>query len=262
MEELNKIGLGIKDGFLNLLPKLMVALLVLGLGYLLARLVRLLVMRLFGYINQLINRRFKEIDLTQSTNLVGTTFFWLILFSAFLLIADILGLSVIKTWMDRILLYTPNLIAAIFIMLAAIIFGKFISEFFQSAGKKLDLHYAATLGRMAQSFILITAIIIAIDQIGVEVTFLINIIDIVLAAVLFGAALAFGLGARTSISNILATFYIRRMYKEGDSIKIGEIEGVVTRIDATMVVLDNEEGQFFIPSKAFNETQSFLIKKK
>ena len=262
MEELNQISLGIKDGFLNLLPKLIIALLVLGLGYLVARLVRLLVIKLLGYINQLIKRRFKDIDLTQPTALIGTTFFWLILLSTFFMIADILGLSVIKTWMDRILMYAPNLIAAILIILAAIILGKFISEFFQSAGKKLGLHYAATLGRIIQSFILITAIIIAIDQIGVEVTFLINIIDIVLAALLFGAALAFGLGARTSISNILATFYVRKMYKEGDHVKIGKIEGVVTRIDATMVVLDNEAGQSFIPAKEFSETKSFLIKKK
>ncbi len=262
MEEFNQIGLGLKNGFFNLLPKLILAFVVLGLGYLLARVVRHLAMRLLAYTNQFIKRRFKDVDLTQSTTLIGTTFFWLILLSTFLLVADILGLSVIKTWMDSILKYTPNLIAAIFIILTAIILGKFTLAFFRSAGNQLGLQYAATLGRIAQSFILITATIIAIDQIGVEVTFLINIIGIALAALLFGAALAFGVGARTSVSNILATFYVRRMYKEGDQIKIGEIKGVVTRIDATMVVLDNEVGQFFIPAKAFSETKSFLIKKK
>jgi|AntRauTorckE5430_2_1112549.scaffolds.fasta_scaffold07005_3 small-conductance mechanosensitive channel len=261
MEELNKIFLDFKDGFIHLLPKLLIALLVFGFGYLLARLVRLIIRRFLGYISQRTKRQFKDIDFTPSTNFIETTFFWLILLYTFFIVADILGLGVIKSWMDSILQYTPNLIAAILIILAALILGKLISAFILSAGKQLGLNYAATLGKIAQFFVLITSIIIAIDQIGIEVAFLTELIDITLAALLFGAALAFGIGARTSVSNILAAFYVRKMYKEGDHVKIGETEGIITRIDATMVILDNEDGHFSIPAKIFSETKSFLIKK-
>jgi len=261
-EELSKIFIGLRDGFLAFIPKLLLALLVLGLGYLLARLVKYLIIKFVNHVSQLIKRRFNNINLSQSTTLIGAVFFWLILLYTVLLVTDILELSIVTAWMDRILMYTPNLLAAIMIVLAAIILGKFISEFISSAGNQLEMKYVGTLGRILQTFIIVTAVIIAIDQIGVEVTFLTNLIDIILAAFLFGAALAFGVGARTSVSNILATFYVRKMYKEGDHVKIGEAEGRVVRIDSTVVVLDNESGQVFIPAKEFNETKSFLIKRK
>lgn len=262
MEDLNQIGTVLKEGFIDLLPKLIVAILVLGLGLLLAWIVKRLVRRLIRYIDQLAKRRFKDIDLTQSTRFIGSTFFWLILLFTFLMVADVLGLTLIKTWIDSVLKYSPNLIAAILIILAATIIGKFVAGLISSSGKQLGLSYAGTLGKIGQYFILITAIIIAIDQIGIEVSFLIGLIGIIMAALLFGAGLAFGIGARTSVSNILATFYVRKMYKEGDLVKIGEIEGTVTKIDSTTVVLENEAGQFFIPAKTFSETQSLLIKKK
>ena len=154
------------------------------------------------------------------------------------------------------------MIAAILIIFAAIVAGNFISGIIISFTSRVGISYGKTLGGIARHLILFVAIIIAIDQVGIEVTFLINTIDIILAAVLFGAALAFGLGARTSVSNILAAFYVRKMYKVGDQIQIGKVKGVITKIDFTVVSLDSEMGQVFIPAKEFNETTSFLIPRR
>jgi small-conductance mechanosensitive channel len=88
---------------------------------------------------------------------------------------------------------------------------------------------------------------------------LINIIDIGFAALLFGAALAFGLGAKTAVSNILATFYVRKMYKVGDQVKIDDIQGKIAKIDDTSVVIDTQAGQVIVPAKNFSESKSFLI---
>ena len=164
--------------------------------------------------------------------------------------------------MESILKYSPNVLAAIVIISVAIIFGKFIAGAISSLGEQIGLDHANTLGRIAQYLILLTAIIIAIDQIGFEVMFLVNILNIILACSLLAAALAFGLGARTSVSNILASFYVRKRYKVGDIVKIGEIEGRIIKIDTTLVVMETETGQFSIPAKEFNENKSCLIKKK
>lgn len=261
VEELNDIALGFKNNFLAFLPKMIIALAVLGVGYLLARLVKYLAVKLVNYIGRLLSRRFKQMNLEQAASFLGSAFFWLILFSTFLLITDILGLPVITRGMESILAYTPNILAAILILFAANVLGKLISELLSSVSIRAGFPYGNTLGRIAQSLILFTAAIIVIDQVGIEITFLINLLSITVAAVLFGAALAFGLGARASVSNILAAFYVRRLFKEGDYVKIGEIEGRITKIDATVVLLDTETGQFIIPAKEFNETKSLLVKK-
>lgn len=261
LEELNKIALEYRDEFLKLIPKLIIALIVLGIGYLLARLVRYLVIRLVNYIGQLISRRYKEVNLHEAATFLGAAFFWLILLGTFLILTDILGLAVITNAMERILSYTPNILAAILILFAANIIGKLLFELITSVSLRAGFPYGNTIGRIAQTLILLTAIIIVIDQIGIEVTFLINLINTVLAALLFGAALAFGLGARTSIGNILAAFYVRRLYKEGDHVRIGDVEGRITKIEATVVLLEGEAGQFVIPAKEFNEKTVFVDQK-
>lgn len=261
MQEINTIFNNLKNDFLELIPNILISLFVLGIGYLIARLIKYAVTKFISYTGRLAARRFKTINFNQAGSFIGTAFFWLIIFSCFLLITDILGLTVLTKWFESIIQYLPNVLAAILIIFAAIIIGNLISNLIESLSNRFGLEYSATLGRIAQVLLLFVAIIIAMDQIGIEISFLINIIDIVLAALLFGAALAFGLGAKTSISNILGTFYVRKSYKEGDELQIGEIRGRIIKIDATSVVLDSEKGQVTIPAKEFNENKSFLITK-
>jgi len=108
----------------------------------------------------------------------------------------------------------------------------------------------------------IISILIAVDQIGIDIMFISIIISIILGALLFGAALAFGLGARTSVSNILSSYYLQKTYNEGDTIQMGEIEGVIIKINPTSVIVDTKSGQVMIPSKDFDEKKTVLIRKK
>lgn len=261
LKELSNMLIGIKDQFLDLLPLVILSIFILGLGYLLARLAKYLVMRFVKYLSKKISVRFENINLNESAPFIGISFFWLVMLATFLLISDILNLSFVTKGLEIILLYSPNIIAAILIIFIAIVLGKFIAKSISNFSARLGVTYGNTLGKVAQYLILLTALIIAIDQIGVEVTFIITMMNITMASVFFGAAFAFGLGARTSVSNILATYYIRKIYKEGDYVKIDDIEGRIIKIESTVVVLETEEGQYNIPAKDFNESKSFLIKK-
>lgn len=260
-EELGKIFTGFKNNLVELIPQLIISLIVLVIGYLVARLAKYLIIRFVRYLNRLIKQKYEKANIAQSASFLGTAVYWLILFSTFLLITDILDIRIVTEWLDSLLRYSPNVLAAILIIFIALILGRMLADILSNLGSSFGLTYGKTLGKIVQYLILVTAIIIAIDQIGIEVAFLIHLIDIVLAALLFGAALAFGLGARSSVSNILASFYIRKMYEEGDRIRIDETEGQIIKIDATMVVLTTESGRVVIPAKDFNDKQTFLISK-
>lgn len=262
LEELYQITLGFKEDLIQLLPKLITSLIVLVLGYLLALLFKYLIIKLILSLDNVVRQRFKNIDLKQSATFMGAAFFWLILLSTFFLITDILGLTIITSGIEGIIKYTPNILAAILILLAANILARFIAETIYAVSTRAGFAYGNMLGKAAQLLIILTAIIIVADQLGIEVAFLINLIDICLAALFFGAALAFGLGSRAAVSNILATFYVRKFYKEGDLIRIGEIEGRIAKIESTAVLLDTERGRYAVPAKEFNETKSLLIKEK
>lgn len=262
MEKLNELTISLKEDLSNLYPSIITALVVVLFGYIVSRIVKYLVIKLVIYIGKLAGQNNQYMNLDQTAKFIGAVCFWIIFLTAFIFAADILGLSIVSNWMEEILKFSPNLLAAILIISTAIIFGKFTSRAILSFGNHIGLEHAKTLGKIAQYMILFTAIIIAIDQIGFEVKFLIDIIDIIIASMLFATALAFGLGARTSVSNILAAFYVRKRYKVGDRVIIGEIEGIIIKIDVTMVVVENESSQFSIPAKDFNEKTSGLLKKK
>lgn len=259
MQDIKEIFQHLKNELVLLIPNILISLLVLGIGYLIARLVKFLVIKLFRYLGQLTKRRFSNLNFNQAGVFLGTAFFWLIIFSSILLITDILGLTVLTKWFQSIIHYLPNIFAAILIVFASVMLGNLVSDLLLSVSKRTGLQYSSTLVRVIRFLLIAMAIIIALDQVGIEISLLINIIDIVLAAVLFGAALAFALGARTSISNILACYYIRKNYRVGDEIQIGKTKGTIVKIDTTNVVLQNEIGRVIIPAKEFNENKSYLI---
>jgi small-conductance mechanosensitive channel len=266
VEEFRRMISVIWEFLIGLVPKLIMGLLVLLIGYLIARIVQSLIRRFIGYLDRIINnnlkKRLMQVNLNSSKTFIARTFFWIIIFFFVTLFTEILGLPVITSWLAGLGEYLPNLLAGIVIVFFGIIFSRLVSDLIKSASLKAGISNSQTLGKVTRYVVLVISIIIAIDQIGVDITFLTHILYILLAVLLFGAALAFGLGAKTSVSNILASYYISRTYSEGNIIRIGEHEGRIIKITSTSVFLETESGQVFIPAKEFNEQKSILIEKK
>ncbi len=260
MNDIEEIVQRLGGQLTELLPDILISLAVLIIGYGIAWLTKRLVFVLFNYISRLAGNRAGSLNFKQAGSFLGIAFFWLILFSTMLLITDYLGLSIITGWFQVIMQHVPNILAAILIIFASIMLGNLVSDLLVSFGKRTGFQYSQTLIKVVRFLFIALAVLIALDQIGIEISILKDIIVIILASLLFGAALSFGLGARTSISNILASFYVRKMYTEGDLIQIGKVSGRIISITPNSVVLENEKGQVNIPAKKFNETKSYLIK--
>jgi len=255
----------IRDDFIAFLPKLVFAIIVLLIGYFVARLVKVLVRKFLRYLNKVINEqlkaRFLNVDLASSANFIARVFYWLIFVVTITLVTEIIELPVITVWLSELVQYLPNLLAAIIIIIVGLVVGKLVADVISTAADRTGIIYGEVLGKISRYAIILISIVIAIDQVGINIDFLTNLVDIVLAAILFGAGLAFGLGAKTSVSNILAAYYVMKSYREGDTIRIGDIEGKIIRINPTHVILATQDGQTMIPTKQFSESQSTLIKK-
>jgi small-conductance mechanosensitive channel len=259
MQEFNDILKQLQTELMSRIPNVLISIVVLIVSYFIARLVKFLIKRLFAFFGNLVKNRFNYLNFKQAGLFMGNAFFWLIIFSSLLIITDLLGLSMLTVWFQSIIQYLPNILAAILIVFAAMMLGNLISNLLVSVNDRSGLKYDSTLIKVIRFLLLAMAIIIALDQIGIEISLLINIINIVLAAVLFGAALSFALGAQTSISNILACYYVRKMYKKGDEIQIGESRGKIVRIDTTNVIIQSDIGRIMIPAREFSKSKSILI---
>lgn len=263
-EGINEFLENLLSEFTSLLPKMILALAVLLIGFLLGRLVEKLVKRFILYLNRSLNTRLQEslldVDLKGSAKFISKVFFWFILLIAFLSCIQILELDFVYSLFDRIVAYLPNVLVAVIIIFFGIISGRRLGDLIKSAATQTGVANGKYLGRAVRYLVLFVAIVIAVDQLGVDIAFLTNLFIIILSSILFGASLAFGLGARTSISNILGSYYVRKSYELGTKIIIEDLEGTIVKINDHSIALETKSGTVVIPSKDFSESRVTVIK--
>lgn len=258
---------GIASQVIVYLPKVAVALLILFLGWLLARVLSLLVVRSIARLDELWHRLITKRGLAPvrshhpPTRFVGELVFWLMMLVVVTYAGEVLGLDILTTWLEGIFTYLLLAAAGLLIVLVGYVVSSLARDLILSAAETADMSHGDLLARTAQIIILFIAIILGIDQIGIDVLFLSVIAGIILTTMLAGIALAFGLGARTHVSNIIAANQLRQIYQVGDKIRIEEVEGRVLDIMSSRVIIETESGNVDVPAGHFDEKVVTIIEK-
>jgi small-conductance mechanosensitive channel len=266
LDDLNEMFKQLVENIITNIPNFIFAIIIIIIGIIIARLLQALVKNLIARLDRFIVRgklgsKFKNLRFERSARLMGRIVFWIIVVFFLTAATEVIGLPIFTAWLSGLVKYLPNILIAVIIVFLGIIGGKLLRDIVSSASGTAGIAYGSMLGRITQYSVLFLTILIAADQIGIDIGILSGVIDIILGAILFAAALAFGLGARTSVSNILASYYLQNQYQEGQMIKIEDVEGQIIQIMPTAVILDTSEGQVFIPAKKFSEVNSILLKK-
>lgn len=275
MKELSPLSLeGITVALQNIstqvmqyLPRIAVAVLVLILGWLVARLFRFLIMRAIKRLDLIWQKFISRRGLEQlqprhpPARIVGELVFWLLILIFATLAAEILGLGIVGTWLQELVSFLPLAAASILIVLVGFVMSSLARDLVASAASTAGFTRSDLLARTVQAIILFTAIVIGVGQVGIDVAFLTTIIGIVLAAVLGGLALAFGIGARTHVSNIIAANQLRSIYQVGDKVRVGEIEGRILDITVSRLIIETESGSADVPAKLFDEQVTIVTEK-
>lgn len=251
-----------KKRVMEFLPQLVGALLIFLGGLLIAHFLRVLIHRILKNLGWVIPHRRIQVLLApdrmeRTAAVVSSIFYWVILFLFLTAATQMLGLPVVTNWLSGVATYVPQIITAILIIMIGFIGGRLLREIILSS---MGAFYGSFLGKLAQYALVVVALLIGIDQMQIHIAFLTDLILIVVGAALFGTALAFGLGAKTSICNILACFYLQKTYKVGQRLRIGSFEGRITRFSSTAVLLEGAEGEICLPAKEFWETPSVLLR--
>jgi small-conductance mechanosensitive channel len=236
-------------------------------GWLLAHLLRAAIVRLSGRLDRLMHSQAKDDFLRRlgverpASAVIGGIVFWLVFLLFFTAATEALGLPVLATWLSGVSYYLPRVLIAALIVLAGLLAGNLARDTIAATASAAGLAYAELLGRAVYVIVLLVAVVTGVDQLGIESRFLTLTITIVIAALISGAALAFGLGSRTAVSNIIAAHYLRQNYRVGHFVKIGSAQGRIAEITPTAVILDSADGRIMVPAKDFSEVASVLITK-
>jgi len=255
----------IRGTLVGFLPNLAGAILIFLIGILLAFVTRTIAKRLLKNAGRLIpNKRVRERirpeRMERSAEVISKVLYWIILFFFLTAATEVLGLPVVTTWLSGVAIYLPKALVAILIGAAGVIGGLIVRDVVSGAALSAGIHYGATLGTLAYYAILLVTLFVGIQQIGIDIQFLTILMTILLSGLFLGFALAFGLGARTAVSNILASHYLQRIYREGHTVRIDGMEGKITRITPVCVILETQEGRASVPAKQFDEMISVLLR--
>lgn len=164
--------------------------------------------------------------------------------------ADILGLEALSAGAAALIAFLPRLAAAgLVLCVGAGVAGVVRRAAVGFGQRRGDVDRPELLGNLAYYGVMTVAVIVASDQAGLE-TSLVETLLIVLAAITAAAiALAFALGSRHSFHNLVAGHFLSRLARPGDTIRVGDVEGVVIRYFGVCVVLKTAEGEVAVPCK-------------
>jgi hypothetical protein len=257
----------IRETLVGFLPNLAGALLIFLIGVLVAYVTRSIAKRLLknaGRLipNQRVRERIRPERMERSAEVISKVLYWIILFFFLTAATEVLGLPVVTTWLSGVAIYLPKALVAILIGAVGVIAGLILRDIVTSAAESAGIHYSAALGSFAYHAILLVTLFVGVQQLGVNIRFLTILMAILLSGLFLGFALAFGLGARTAVSNILASHYLQRMYREGHTVRIDGMEGKITRITPVSVILETQEGRASVPAKKFDEMISVLLREE
>lgn len=244
------------------LPNLMGAVLLLAVGWVLARLLRVLAVRGAQLVETFISRLAgsSRTRVGRSANVLGTIVYWMVLLFFVTAATQVLGLENFTGWLTRLLDYLPTLAAGLLIMVAGFVLASFAADLVHATATRLQPAQRNALARLAQGTTLVAAILVGADQIGIKVTWIAILVAVIISAVLGGVTIATSLGARSYVANLIGAHYLRQAFQVGQRIRVSGFEGRIVDVSATSLVLEIEEGRVVLPGRVYHDEAIVLVK--
>jgi hypothetical protein len=196
---------------LNYLPVLLGALIILIVGWLIAKAIR----RLINWL--LVSVRFDVMadktgisEVLKKGNLKVTArevicglVYWLIIIMVLVMAVDALGLPKASDVLTSLFDYVPKVIVALLVLIVAIFLASFVSGIVRTAAGNANLPSPELIAGISRWAIIIFAVTIAMEQLGIAPLLVGTAFNIILGGVVFALALAFGLGGKDAAARYL-----------------------------------------------------------
>ncbi len=140
------------------------------------------------------------------SELIGVLIYWLVMLLVFMTALNALGMTVAASLLDKVILYIPNVIAAVFILALGIFFSSMLGTVVRTASSNAGITQAKFLGQLTQVVIMIFAAIITLEQLNIASSVLNLAINIILASMGLALAIAFGLGSKDAAGKLMDDF--------------------------------------------------------
>jgi len=201
-------------GVASFLPRLILALIVFLVGWIVAVTLGKFVAQIIGLfkVDKILQKAGIEEPLARgglrlnSGLFIGGLIRWFFLLAFLIASVDILGLNQVNAFLrDIVLIYLPNVIVASLILVAAAILADTLQKIVVSSAKAARLTSAVFLGGMVRWAIWLFAILAALYQLGIAGPFVQTLFMGFIAMLAIAGGLAFGLGGKDAAARVIET---------------------------------------------------------
>ena len=203
------------SNFLGFLPALIGAILILVLGWIIS-----------GFLAGLLERGLKAVGFERAADSTGINGFlgragtgwtasrvlaeivkWFIRLVAIQAAAQILGMERISEIINAILLWLPNLVVALAIIVIGALIANFVAGAVRASTSQMGLGNPELLAGVARYAIIAFSVVAAVDQLGIAETVVDTLFTAIIAALALAFAIAFGFGGQQVAAQIVQGWY-------------------------------------------------------
>lgn len=143
---------------------------------------------------------------TTLSELIGAVVYWIVILVVIATALNALNLTIAADLVSKLVEYVPNILAAIFILLAGAMIANFVATIVRTTASNAGITNAKVLGNVTQTVLVIVSIVIAIEQLKIASTLIVLAVNVILISIGLGLALAFGLGCKDLAAKAMNDF--------------------------------------------------------
>jgi hypothetical protein len=212
------VGVAFQDAFgqtvayiVSILPIVLAAILILVVGWLVADWLGKLVRRVLEKVY--VDQALEKLGVTKTLQSVGfrlsvsRALGWLVTWFLYAVVlvstANLLGLEDISRFLNAVVLYIPNVIIAVVVMVVGIVVGSFVETLVIETTRAANIAAGPTLARLSKWTIVVFALLAALVQLNVAEELITILFTGFVAMLALAGGIAFGLGGKDKAKEVI-----------------------------------------------------------
>ena len=200
------------------LPRVLTAIVLLILGWLIARTVQRMVVRLLRLVRLEAAAEQTGVDdfLVRGgvrftvVTLIGEIFYWGLLLIFAVAVFNLIGLTMSPESVARLTSYVPNVMAALVVLIFGSLGARLIRGLVVAYLGNVGVKGSERIGYLVQGALLAFVVLLALEQLRIDVKLLASAFQLAFGGICLALAIAFGLGGRNWAESILERTWSKR----------------------------------------------------
>ena len=166
---------------------------------------------------------------TDPAGMIGLVVKWFVRLIALVVAFDALGLPAVSEVLRQLLLWLPNVVVALVVLVIGGLAARALSNVVRGAASEAGLSNADFLAKLASIVVWAFSIVVAVNQIGIATELVNTLFMAVVGALALALGLAFGLGGRETAAEIVRKWYGKAQDNSGRMVEVAETIGDQSR---------------------------------